>query len=323
MRKKKSYQRVSYIDALKEIEKKKIFPFYILQGRGRYIKNQIIEKLKDALKVDSISLIDGKGKDFLSIVREISSPSFFFSSTLFYVKDAGRIKGFKWEKIKKDNRVVVFDDLEEKIPAPPEAFSDLVRIVRDIPLPEGVLKAWIRKKFKENGKVVDESGVYSLIYNVGADLDYLVTEIEKISLSIDKKEITKEDIERHVYPISSTSIFDISNLFFTGRKGKTILFIEEMIDRGENIERIFYILMNRVINVFDVKVSLMQGLKPKEIQKVMNISPFLFGIYEREAREIDINKLMKLLFYLEDVEKAIKIGKGDPQTLLEVISLKM
>jgi len=323
LRKKKSYQRVSYIDALKEIEKKKIFPFYILQGRGRYIKNQVIEKLKDALKVDSISLIDGKGKDFLSIVREISSPSFFFSSTLFYVKDAGRIKGFKWEKIKKDNRVVVFDDLEEKIPAPPEAFSDLVRIVRDIPLPEGVLKAWIRKKFKENGKVVDESGVYSLIYNVGADLDYLVTEIEKISLSIDNKEITKEDIERHVYPISSTSIFDISNLFFTGRKGKTILFIEEMIDRGENIERVFYILMNRIINVFDVKISLMQGLKPKEIQKIMNISPFLFGIYEREAREIDINKLMKLLFYLEDVEKAIKIGKGDPQTLLEVISLKM
>ena len=323
MRKKKSYQRVSYIDVLKEIEKKKIFPFYILQGRGRYIKNQIIEKLKDALKVDSISLIDGKGRDFLSIVREINSPSFFFSSTLFYVRDAGRIKGFKWEKIEKDNRVVVFEDLKEKIPAPPEAFFDLVRIVRDIPLPEGVLKAWIRKKFKENGKVVDESGVYSLIYNVGADLDYLVTEIEKISLSIDNKEITKEDIERHVYPISSTSIFDISNLFFTGRKGKTILFIEEMIDRGENIERVFYILMNRIINVFDVKISLMQGLKPKEIQKIMNISPFLFGIYEREAREIDINKLMKLLFYLEDVEKAIKIGKGDPQTLLEVISLKM
>ncbi|RLD14095.1 MAG: hypothetical protein DRI22_03585, partial [Caldiserica bacterium] len=291
MRKKKSYQRVSYIDVLKEIEKKKIFPFYILQGRGRYIKNQVIEKLKDALKVDSISLIDGKGRDFLSIVREINSPSFFFSSTLFYVRDAGRIKGFKWEKIEKDNRVVVFEDLKEKIPAPPEAFFDLVRIVRDIPLPEGVLKAWIRKKFKENGKVVDESGVYSLIYNVGADLDYLVTEIEKISLSIDNKEITKEDIERHVYPISSTSIFDISNLFFTGRKGKTILFIEEMIDRGENIERVFYILMNRIINVFDVKISLMQGLKPKEIQKIMNISPFLFGIYEREAREIDINKL--------------------------------
>ena len=323
MRKKKSYQRVSYIDVLKEIEKKKIFPFYVLQGSGRYIKNQVIEKLKDALKVDSISLIDGKGRDFSSVVREINSPSFFFSSALFYVKDAGRIKGFKWEKIEKDNRVVVFDDSDGKIPTPPKPFSELVRIVKDLPLPEGVLKAWIRKKFKERGKIVDESGVYSLIYNVGTELDYLITEIEKISLSTDKKEITKEDIERYVYPVSSTSIFDISDLFFKGRKQKTILFIEEMINRGENIERIFYILMSRVINVFDVKISLMQGLKPKEIQKVMNISPFLFGIYEKEAREIDIDKLTKLLFYLEDVEKAIKIGKGDPKTLLEVISLRM
>lgn len=322
MRKKKPSQRVSYIDVLKEIDKKKIFPFYVLQGKGNYIKKQVVEKLKESLKVSDISLIEGKGKDFVSIVREIDSPSFFFSSALFYVKEAGNIKGFKWDKIKKDNRVVIFDDSDEKIPSPPETLMDLVRTVEDTPISEIVLKKWIKKKFKEKGKSIDESGVYSLIYNVGTDLDYLVTEIEKLSLSTDKEVVSKEDVERYVYPMSLSSIFDISSLFFSGRKGKTVEFIEEMVKRGENIERVFYILMNRIIAILDVKISLMEGLKPKEIQKIMNISPFLFSIYEKEAREIDIKRIIKLLFDLEEVERGIKLSKGDPKTILEIISLR-
>lgn len=321
MKKKKVSLRDNYLKTINEVIKGELFPFYILLGDNFYLKNQLIEKIKGALKVDKVNIIDGEiGKK--TILDIIESPSFFFSPLLFYIKDADKIENFKWEEFNsRKNRIIIFESKEDKIPAPPIYIEEKVKVVFDEPLDENILKKWVLKKFDENNKKIDERAVTKLIFELQGNLDLLYTEIEKLSL-LDKNLISEEDIDNYTYKLVIPNIFEVISTYLKGRKRKFLSLLNELLQSGETFERVFYLLLNRVLNLIDIKVAMIKGLSEKNLRESLRLSQFQISNLINESKEYSYEELYEFLKDLLEIEKSIKLSKGYLKEKLELDLVK-
>jgi DNA polymerase-3 subunit delta len=309
LKKKRVSLRANYLQTINEIIKGELFPFYILLGNSFYLKNQILEKIKNILKVEKVNVIDGEleKKEILDIIE---SPSFFFTTLLFYIKDADKIDNFRWEEFNsRKNRVIVFEDKQGKIPPPPIYLEDKVKYVYESLIDENILKKWVIKKFDENGKKIDDRAVSKLIFELQNDIDLLFYEIEKLSL-LDKDEINEEDIDIYSYKINIPNVFDIISSYLKGRKRKFLNSIEDLIQKGEPFEKVFYILLSKVLNLLDIKVATLRGFNEKELRENLKLSQNQISFLINEAKEYSYEELYNFLNELLEIEKRIKLSKG-------------
>ncbi|MGQ9845336.1 MAG: DNA polymerase III subunit delta [Caldisericia bacterium] len=321
MKKKKASQKVNYLTTINEINKGELFPYYVLIGDANYLKNQILEKISQKLKVSNKLILEGES-NLKNLVESIDSPSFFSSSKVIFIRNANRIENFKWdyfENIK--NRVIIFDDKEGKIPSPPLDIEDKVKIVDDKRINFEILKKWVVKKFKEKGKNIEDNAIYKLIISCDNDLDILSLEIEKLSL-IDNDIINEQDVENYIYPLDIPNIFDLISYFVKNRKRKFLENLNKTIERGENFERLFYMILNHINTLIDIKISILEGLKEKNIMDILKISPYKFSILKDEINEFTLNELKIILKKLEEIEKTIKLSKSFQKERMELAILK-
>ncbi len=321
MKKKKVSQKVNYISTIDEINKGSLKPYYILTGDANYLKNQIIEKIKLNLKVSNIFILEGES-NLKNLIDFIDSPSFFSSSKVIFIKNAQKIENFKWDYFKNiKNRVIIFDDRDGKIPQPPEEIEDKVKIVNDKNMNLEILKKWVEKKFKEKNKSISQSALYKLIFSCENDLDLLIGEIEKLSL-IDKDIIDEEDIEKYVYQVDIPNIFDLINYFIKNKKRKFLENFSKIIERGENFDKLFYTILNHITSLIDVKISILEGVKDKDIIDALKINPYRYSLLKDEASEFNLNELKTILKSFEEIEKSIKLSKGFQKERMELTILK-
>ncbi len=321
MKKKKVSQKVNYISTIDEINKGNLKPYYILIGDTNYLKNQIIEKIKLNLKISNIFILEGES-NLRNLIDSIDSPSFFSSSKVIFIKNAQKIENFKWDYFKNiKNRVIIFDDRDGKIPLPQEEIEDKVKIVNDKNMNLEILKKWVEKKFKEKNKSISQSALYKLIFSCENDLDLLIGEIEKLSL-IDKDIIDEEDIEKYVYQVNIPNIFDLINYFIKNKKRKFLENFSKIIERGENFEKLFYTILNHITSLIDVKISILEGVKDKDIIDALKINPYRYSLLKDEASEFNLNELKTILKSFEEIEKSIKLSKGFQKERMELTILK-
>ncbi|HPP43764.1 MAG TPA: DNA polymerase III subunit delta [Caldisericia bacterium] len=321
MKKKKVSQKVNYISTIDEINKGNLKPYYILIGDTNYLKNQIIEKIKLNLKISNIFILEGES-NLRNLIDSIDSPSFFSSSKVIFIKNAQKIENFKWDYFKNiKNRVIIFDDRDGKIPLPQEEIEDKVKIVNDKNMNLEILKKWVEKKFKEKNKSISQGALYKLIFGCENDLDLLIGEIEKLSL-IDKDIIDEEDIEKYVYQVDIPNIFDLINYFIKNKKRKFLENFSKIIERGENFEKLFYTILNHITSLIDVKISILEGVKDKDIIDALKINPYRYSLLKDEASEFNLNELKTILKSFEEIEKSIKLSKGFQKERMELTILK-
>lgn len=321
MKKKKVSQKVNYLSTINEISKGALYPYYILVGDASYLKNQIIEKIKFNLKVSNILVLEGES-NLKYLIDSIDSPSFFSSSKVIFIKNAQKIDNFKWDYFKNiENRVIIFDDKDGKIPTPPEEIEEKVKVINDKNISLEILKKWVIKKFKEKNKNIDEGALYKLIFSCENDLDILITEIEKLSL-IEKDNLIEEDIEKYIYPVDIPNIFDLINYFIKNKKRKFLQDLDKTIERGENFERLFYMILNHIISLIDIKISILEGEKDKDIMSSLKLNPYKFSLLKDEASEFKIGELKSILKKLEEIEETIKLSKGFQKERIELTILK-
>ncbi|HON83478.1 MAG TPA: hypothetical protein PLI22_05000, partial [Caldisericia bacterium] len=168
---------------------------------------------------------------------------------------------------------------------------------------------------------ISQGALYKLIFGCENDLDLLIGEIEKLSL-IDKDIIDEEDIEKYVYQVDIPNIFDLINYFIKNKKRKFLENFSKIIERGENFEKLFYTILNHITSLIDVKISILEGVKDKDIIDALKINPYRYSLLKDEASEFNLNELKTILKSFEEIEKSIKLSKGFQKERMELTILK-
>jgi DNA polymerase III delta subunit len=83
-----------------------------------------------------------------------------------------------------------------------------------------------------------------------------------------------------------------------------------LIQKGEPFEKVFYILLSKVLNLLDIKVATLRGFNEKDLRENLKLSQNQISLLINEAREYSFEELYNFLNELLEIEKRIKLSKG-------------
>lgn len=165
------------------------------------------------------------------------------------------------------------------------------------------------KKRSEGYKISDTTIDY-LIEVTLSDILRIDNELDKLlEYTLDKKEITKKDIDLIVIKKIDMNIYDLIDAIISKNKKKSLTIYNEMINYGEDVFRIFISLANQIRLIYQVKV--LRNLSNEEIKEKLNLkNPKQVVALRYKIDKYREEDLLNYLYRLSIMDEELKTGKS-------------
>ncbi|HUA13188.1 MAG TPA: DNA polymerase III subunit delta [Candidatus Sulfotelmatobacter sp.] len=181
------------------------------------------------------------------------------------------------------------------------------------------LPGWIVQTTKERGGTISLSDATYLVEAVGSNQMMLSSEIDK--LVIYKPTITRESIDLLVEKSPQSSVFDLINAAFDGRREKALVLYEEQ--RVKNVEPQQIIsLINWQLNILAL-IKFSKGKTSDQIASDSKLNPYPIRRSKSIADNMPVSKLRALVSDLLNIDIQLKTSRSDPDELLKNYILLM
>ncbi len=232
---------MTYEDLLKDINKGKIAPSYLFVGEEEALKRDAVLRIKK--KTGANFVIFDETKD----IKEVFSPDIFGEKKIVLIKSFSE-KDFIMKYINNPSPDIILIISLKKID---EKLTNLS--VASFPKPYGErLKHWIRERFRGYERKITDSAINLLLETVGEDIDFLIPEIEKITLFSEKQELSESDILPILSKRLSKDIFDLLDAI--GERKKSALSIcNSLLSYGTSPGQILFMIEKRMREIFSLK----------------------------------------------------------------------
>jgi DNA polymerase-3 subunit delta len=183
-------------------------------------------------------------------------------------------------------------------------------------------KAWIREEVVKNSGEIDSEAIGKLYEYVGTDLWRLANEIQKL-LTYNKK-ITLETIELLVKPQVQSDIFALIDAVASRSSKKSLHELHQLLDNGQNELYILSMIVYQYRNLLIVKDLTARGANSQwEMAKRAGLHPFVAGKSLNLVRNYTMDELKNIYRILFENDLAIKTGRMEPQTALDLLTIKL
>lgn len=184
--------------ALNELSRDILYPVYFLKGNDYFLQNFFIDYLtKTILKNGTVekyflSIDEMSGKE---IIERIISQDLFATKKIFILRNPQQLKAKASTELIKlcidpiENHILVLilDDWSGS-----KVIKKIEKVITPIetktPYENDIVK-WIKYLFKNNGKKINQECIRLLMKNSGDNLTHLNNEVEKICISVGRREI--------------------------------------------------------------------------------------------------------------------------------------
>ena len=345
-------ESMNYRNILKDVEKSELKKIYLLFGRETYLKDIILNKIKEkyidsSFETLNYSVIDGKGTNFEEIFNASETLPFMSEKKIVIVEDlplftSNKTDTFNGEEelieyIPKlsDTTCLIFISKEDKI----DNRKKIVKSIKEIgdvielnKLTEEDLSKWISNKFNSFNKDIAKNEIIYFLNatsyldkNSDKTLHDLENEIDKIVNYVKHNDnITKKDIDSCTSRSLENDIFKLVD--FIGQKNTALALnmFNDMIAIGEAIPRIIYMVIRQMRLIYMVKLMQEKGYSQKVIGQKTNIRySFIVQKLVNQSRNFSERELFKGLEMCKEVDEFIKTGKIDPKLGMEVLIVEL
>lgn len=170
------------------------------------------------------------------------------------------------------------------------------------------LLAWIERKIKNlEGQIEREAAIY-LSEVVPNDLFALENEISKLVNYANGRPITKQDIELLTNSQFSASIFRLTDGIGQKNVKVSLETLHQLIDSGEELHRILYMIMRQFRIIISVKDLASKGLKRDEITAKLREHPFVISNTMTQLKNFSIEQLKRAYELLIEIDSKLKSG---------------
>lgn len=190
------------------------------------------------------------------------------------------------------------------------------------PLDEMSVKKWIREEVQRVGGEITPDAVERLFISVGADLWRLSNEIMKLVTYNPK--ITGETVELLVRAQIQSDIFKLIDAVASSKQKLALKELHELLANGENELYILSMIVYQYRNMLVIKDFVNRGVSSQwELAKTAGLHPFVAGKTLSLVRNYNIDDLKNIYAKLLEQDLAIKTGKMEPQTALDLLVLDL
>lgn len=178
----------------------------------------------------------------------------------------------------------------------------------------------IEKEFKEFGFKANSEVINYFHSFVGDDLGIINSEINKLSLYKDNKEITKEDIDDITSRVIENNIFDLINYVVKKDIDKSLKIYDDFILMNEEEIKLISMLGDQFRLIYQVKTMYLSGYTESDIIKILDVHPYRIKLAKQSL--ITPGESKEFLIKLYNLDKDIKTGKRDKRVAFKMFLIE-
>ncbi len=316
-----------------DIKKNSFAHIYLLTGDEDYLRLQYRDKLVKALLGEgdkmNLSRYNGKKTPQDKVIEMAETLPFFAERRVIELSDTGFVKSggddlAEYLKSQNESTYFVFDETEiDKRSRLYKVIADKGYVASFEKQDESLLRRWIEQMAAKEGISV-EAGVAALILSrCGTDMFVIKNEIEKlIGYCMEKKSITKEDVERICTRQLQDRIFDMMDQVALGRKERAMRLYYDLLSLKEPPVKILALLSNQFRNLYSVKLLKERGIDQRGIAETLKVPGFVARKLSEQASHFKITTLRHAMDDAAGAEEDIKTGKMPDYFALELFMIK-
>ena len=296
--------------------------------RSRQKLNEIVEHYQK-IHQSGLNLIsfEGGGLDFQDFKKAIDSTSMFKEKKLIVLKEIFSNQVFREEFLKESERLLRADNLilfwekgEMMINDPLFKFLKKYAKSQEFRLLEGEeLRFWVKRKFAEYQTQIEEQALNKLIDFVGNNLWQMENEIRKLVNYKNGKTIEIKDIELLVSAKIETDIFKTVDALAARDKKFALKLIHQHLKKGSHPLYLLSMINFQFRNLLIVKSYESSANSRRIPNEKLKMHPYLVKKTRQQVKKFTLEELKKIYQKIFQVDLAIKTGKIEPKTALDLL----
>ncbi len=307
---------------------------YLLCGTEDYLRNQYRDRLKQALlgtgDTMNLSCFEGRDVNVGQVIDLAETMPFLSDRRVIVVENSGMFKSSVGEDLavylKKPSETAFFLFCEKEI----DKRNKLYKAVKDNGYvaefgeqDEMTLNRWVAQLVKAEGMEIDGGAIALLLYKTGTDMENIRKELEKcICYCLERKRITREDVETICTEQLSNRIFDMINFLSVGKKEQALKLYYDLLALREPPLRILFLITRQFNMLLQTKMLRERGYDKRLISEKLKIQPFVAGKYLDQASRYKRQVLRAALEDCVQTEQDVKTGKITDTIGVELLMMK-
>ena len=222
--------------------------------------------------------------------------------------------------------VFVYDVLDYKIGR--GKFQELVKkkgsIVDFVPADRNDLLDWIRRRFRELDKDIDDREGEYLIFLCGGLMTGLKMEIDKIASYAKGSRITQQDIDAVADPVLEARVFDMTDAVGNRNFGQALRVLSELYGLNQNPIMILAILGKHLRQLYTARLALESGKGAPALMETWNMkTSWQANKLIRCARNCDLSWCRRAVALAGEADLAMKSTGRDQEEVLTELMLQL
>ena len=316
-----------------DLKKGQFKQIYLFLGEEDYLKTQYKQRfIKSMISPDdtmNFSYYEGKNFDVNAVIDQAETMPFFAERRLLVLEETGLFKtggselGDYIKNLPETTYMIFVETAADKRSKLYKAVRDKGRIVEFNRQSEATLRAWIRQQVRAEKKTISQDAETLLLTKVGNDLNILSKELDKLfCYTLDKSEITKDDINEVCIEQLTNTIFDMIDAMTDGNQSKALNIYYGLLAAKESPMTILFLMTKQYRQFFEIKDYVKNGKSRADIAKKMGLHPFIVGKISDKAKKFRSSELRNIIEESADLEYRVKSGKLTDRLAVELFLIK-
>jgi DNA polymerase-3 subunit delta len=300
--------------------------------RSKEKLDEIVAHYKEIRKSGlNLTHIDADRADFSEFYDHFKISSMFAETKLVVLKNVFSDKQFQEDFLAElktmealKDVVVIYeaDEPDKRL----KLFKTLTKTCKSqefLPLDAKGTRAWAAGKLKNMGAGINNDALETLVSFTGNDLWRLSGELQKLASYAAGRAIKKDDVAILVRPRLATDIFKTIDALAGKDKKAALDFLHQHLEAGDNALYLLSMVAYQIRNLLMVKELAEQGLMYASIVKKSGLHPFVVKKTFFACRQFSLIELKNHYRRIFDIDCAIKSGRIDSETALDLLVSQM
>ena len=304
-------------------------PLYYLYGDEPYLLEKALKRLLDTVVPDfrdfNLNIFYGKECKGVEAADAAQTLPMFAERRAVVIKEADALSAAALETLagyiqspspstvlvlvgeKPDQRKKFILDFKKK--------GEMVEFKRPY---EDQLIPFIRSEAALHGKKIAPDAANALVYMIGANLQELASQLEKVATFAGARDpLTLDDIKAVASDTRIDSVFDLADSLGRRNFPKALRALGKLLGDGEAPVYVLAMITRHFRQLWSVRELMDKKLPQAEIGKAAKINPyFLKGVME-QAKNFRVPELQGFFERFYETDLALKSSGGRPNLLLE------
>lgn len=336
---------MNYLSAKQNIKKIAKQPVIVVYGDERYLIESLIQSITDLKlnqdeKEDQLITFDMEEQPISHALLEVETFPFFGGSKVVvcemsYFLTGKRVKSVVEHDLDRLQEyllnpvdfstlifVVPFEKLDERKKVVKQ-LKQLGEFIECKSIVERDLDPWLRY-FKEQYRIDFSKRIEDvLVQEVGASLQLLEKEIEKLSLFQGTGVISDADARALISHSAKASSFTLVDAVIKQDLALALDTYKDLTRLNEEEIALLALLSSQIRTIYQVKTLLLKGYSQRQIVQQIKVHPYVVKMSETRAKRFTHEQLYRAIDLCAETDYTIKQGRMDKKIAFEMLLYKL